>query len=47
MNNVFENLGEDKAYKLYRQFKKQGKTSDEAFTEVYAIECNIDKEGEE
>lgn len=47
--NVFENLGEAKAKELYDRFIASGMSEDDAFNEVYSIECNMDenKEGEE
>jgi hypothetical protein len=41
---VFENLGEEKATELYNEFLTQGMTEEEAFTEVYSIECNLDED---
>ena len=40
---VFENLGEEKAKELFENFKAEGMSDDDAFTEVYSIECNLDK----
>lgn len=42
--NVFENLGEEKAKELYNEFIAKGMDKDEAFIEVYSIECNMDEE---
>lgn len=42
--NVFENLGEEKAIELYNEFLEKGMSEDEAFGEVYSIECNLDEE---
>lgn len=42
--NVFENLGEEKAMELYNEFLAKGMSEDEAFGEVYSIECNMDEE---
>lgn len=42
--NVFVNLGEEKAIELYDDLIAQGYSEDDAFTEVYAIECNLDEE---
>ena len=44
--NVFENLGETKAKELYDNFIAQGMSEDDAWTEVYSIECNMDNEEE-
>jgi hypothetical protein len=41
-NDVFKNLGEEKAMELYNWFIAQGMNEDDAFTEVYSIECNMD-----
>ena len=41
---VFENLGEEKAKELYEKFIAEGMSKDDAFNEVYSIECNIDEE---
>lgn len=41
---VFKNLGEEKATELYNECLAQGMTEEEAFTEVYSIECNLDKD---
>lgn len=43
-NDVFKNLGEEKAMELYNKFIAQGMNEDDAFTEVYSIECNIDND---
>ena len=42
--NVFENIGEERAKELYNKFIADGMSEDEAFDEVYAIECNMDEE---
>ncbi len=42
--NVFENLGEERAGELYDKFIAQGMSEDDAFNEVYAIECSMDEE---
>lgn len=44
---VFENLGEEKAKELYDEFIAKGMNEDEAFGEIYSIECNIDNEDED
>ena len=41
---VFENLGEEKAMELYNKFIAEGMSEDDAFNEVYSIECNMDEE---
>lgn len=45
--NVFENLGEEKAIELYNKFIASGMNEDDAFGEVYSIECNMDNEDED
>ena len=45
--SVFENLGEEKAKEMYDKLIAQGYSEDDAFTEVYSIECNMDNEDEE
>lgn len=42
--NVFENLGEEKAKEMVDEMITKGYSEDEAFNEVYSIECNMDKE---
>lgn len=42
--DVFENLGEEKAKELFDKFKAEGMSDDDAFSEVYSIECNMDEE---
>lgn len=42
--NVFENLGEAKAKELYDKFIAEGMSEDDAFNEVYSIECNMDED---
>lgn len=39
---VFENLGETKASEMINDLIKQGMSEDDAFTEVYSIDCNMD-----
>ena len=43
---VFKNLGEEKAKELYNKFIEQGMNEDDAFNEVYSIECNMDEDEE-
>lgn len=43
---VFENLGEEKAKELFESFKAEGMSDDDAFTELYSIECNLDMSDE-
>lgn len=42
--NVFENLGEAKAKELYDKFIAEGMSKDDAYSEVYSIECNMDED---
>lgn len=42
--DVFKNLGEDKAEEMFNELVASGHTKDEAFTEIYSIECNMDGE---
>lgn len=44
MSEVFSNLGETKANELYKGFRAKGMSEDDAFSEVYSIECNLDEE---
>ena len=44
--SVFENLGEEKAKELYDKLIAQGYSEDDAFGEVYSIECNMDNEND-
>ena len=41
---VFENLGEEKANEMIKELIAKGYSYDDAFTEVYSIECNMDEE---
>lgn len=45
--NVFENLGEEKAREMVDELIAKGYSEDEAFSEVYSIECNMDEEDKE
>lgn len=42
--SVFNNLSEEKAKAMYDDLIAQGFTEDDAFTEVYSVECNADEE---
>ena len=44
--NVFENLGEKKAKELYDSFIAQEMSEDDAWIEVYSIECGLDEDEE-
>lgn len=39
---IFENLGEEKAKELFKHFKAKGMSDDDAYNELYSIECNLD-----
>ena len=45
--NVFRNLGEEKAKELYDKFVAEGMSEDDAYNEVYSIECNMDEDLDE
>ena len=44
--SVFENLGEEKAKEMVDALIAKGYSEDDAFTEVYSIECNMDEDDE-
>lgn len=44
--DVFENLGEEKAKEMVDELIAQGYSEDDAFGEVYSIECNMDEDDE-
>ena len=44
---VFENLGTKKAEELFNELKAKGMSDDDAFGEVYSIECNMDEDNKE
>ena len=41
--NVFEHLGEEKAKEMVENLITKGYSEDDAFIEVYSIECQMDK----
>lgn len=41
-NEVFQHLSDEDVEKYMAQFMAGGMTKDEAFTETYAIDCNMD-----
>lgn len=45
--SVFENLGEEKAKEIIDELITKGYSKDDAFTEVYSIECNMDEDNDE
>lgn len=42
--DVFKNLGEEKAGEMFDELIAKGYSEDDAFTEIYSIECNMDHE---
>ena len=44
---VFVNLSEEKAMEMFDELIAKGYSEDDAFTEVYSIECNMDEDDEE
>lgn len=44
---VFQNLTDKEVNELFKKFKAKGMSDDDAFNELYAIECNLDDEEEE
>ena len=42
MSNVFENLSEDFVEAKLKEYQEQGMSEDDAFTELYSMECNED-----
>lgn len=45
--NVFENLGEERAKEMVDELITKGYSEDEAFNEVYSVECSKDDEDNE
>ena len=43
-DEVFRNLGATKAEQLYKEFLDKGMSEDDAFNEVYSMECNMDED---
>lgn len=41
---IFKNLGEEKAGRIWLDLVAKGMSEDDAYTEVYSIECNLDEE---
>lgn len=44
--NVFENLGKNKAKEMVDELIAKGYSKDDAFSEVYSIECNMNEDDE-
>ena len=42
LNEVFQHLGEEKAAKMYDMCIEQGMSKDDAWMQVYSIECSLD-----
>ena len=43
-SNTFQHLSDDEVEKLYKEYKAQGMSDDDAFSEVYAKDCAMDEE---
>ena len=43
MTKVFENLSEDFVKEKLKEYQAQGMSEDDAFTELYSMECNEDE----
>ena len=41
---VFQHLTDEEAYSLFLEFREQGLNEDDAWNEVYSIDCNMDEE---
>ena len=46
-SNTFQNISDEQAEELYDKFRADGLSEDDAFNEVYAIDCNADEENED
>ena len=44
INNVFQHLNENRVMELYNELIDKGLSADDAFTEIYAIDCGLDEE---
>lgn len=42
----FVHLSEDRVNEMMKNLMAEGLTEDEAFTEVYAVDCQLDQEDE-
>lgn len=40
--DVFKNLNEEQAKELYERFIASGMSEDDAFTEIYSVDCLMD-----
>lgn len=45
-NEVFQHLGEEEVDKYMKQFMDRGMSEEDAFTETYSIDCNMDDDDE-
>lgn len=43
-NEVFQHLTDEQVSEYMEKFIAQGMSDDDAFTEVYSIDCNMDEE---
>ena len=43
-NEVFQHLTDEQVNEYMEKFITQGMSEDDAFTEVYSIDCNMDEE---
>lgn len=43
-NEVFQHLTDEEVNEYMEKFIAQGMSEDDAFTEVYSIDCNMDEE---
>jgi hypothetical protein len=46
-SDMWMNLGEEKAFEMMNELIAKGVSEDDAFIEVYSIECNMDHDDEE
>lgn len=44
---VFEHLSEQEVSDLFEKFKREGLSDEDAFTEVYSVDCDLDNDYEE
>ena len=42
----FVHLSEDRVNEMMKDLMAEGLTKDEAFTEIYAVDCQLDQENE-
>lgn len=47
MNNTFQNFSDEQVAAMYENLKSHGKSEDEIFTEIYALDCSQDEENQE